>query len=405
MRKRLFDISYLLFCITLVLFIIYGFTGNWPWKLNPYNSYTLQALSWLDGRLDLGQNYSYLELAIYSGKYYVSFPSFPSYVMLPFAFFFGEHTPDGIIAFMVALIGAVYGLKLFWVLRKNNKNAIFWVLFLFVGTNALFVMVNGWVWFFAQNLCFTLSIMTLYYAKRGKGGMALFLWACSVGCRPLQVIYLPVILYILYKEVKEEYPEDDIFAMVKRKYMWVLPTVMIAVSYMLLNYGRFGNIFEFGHNYLPEFIQANHGQFHISYIKENLINLLRLPGISDAGWLEFYQFNGMAFWLVSPIYISYFFYLIRRNVILDKKPKEHLALNWMIPILILIHMIMLMSHKTMGGWHFGNRYINDTLPYVFYGILLLLPEQGHRMKVHYALFTFGLILNVVGTIALYGGWL
>ena len=45
----------------------------------------LQAQSWLEGRLDLGKDYPYLELAVFGGKYYVSFPPFPSYIMFPFA--------------------------------------------------------------------------------------------------------------------------------------------------------------------------------------------------------------------------------------------------------------------------------------------------------------------------------
>ena len=53
------------------------FTGKYPWDSNPFNSFTLQACSWLKGRLDLGENYPWLELAIYEGKYYVSFPPFP----------------------------------------------------------------------------------------------------------------------------------------------------------------------------------------------------------------------------------------------------------------------------------------------------------------------------------------
>ena len=48
---------------------------------SPFNSYTLQALSWLQGRAWVENNPA-LELAIYEGKYYVSFPPLPS-VMCP----------------------------------------------------------------------------------------------------------------------------------------------------------------------------------------------------------------------------------------------------------------------------------------------------------------------------------
>ena len=69
-----------------------------------YNSYSLQADAWLKGRLDLGQDYEWLELAIRDGKYYVSFPPFPSLVMLPLVLIFGTNTPDTCVALLFALL-------------------------------------------------------------------------------------------------------------------------------------------------------------------------------------------------------------------------------------------------------------------------------------------------------------
>lgn len=400
MKKEKIELLGLLFCVSVVLFILYGFTGNWPWEPNLYNSYTLQALSWLEGRLDLGQNYTYLELAVYKGKYFVSFPPFPSYVMLPLAMVFGIETPDGILAFIVALIGAAYAWKLFVEVCKSQKNAFFWSLFLVTGTNVLFVTTNGWVWFLAQNMCFTLSLMALYYGKKGRGGISLFLWACSVGCRPLQVIYLPVLLYIIYEKVKEEYPRENFLQILRRKYKWSFPTLGIAISYMALNYARFGSILEFGHNYLPEFTEAEHGQFHLHYILTNLMHLLRLPKLSDTGKVLFYEFNGTAFWLVSPIFISYGIYYIWN--LFRKKTGYKLGRNQILPLFVIVHLVCIMAHKTMGGWHFGNRYTNDALPYVFFGLAGLVPNEDKTLKFQYGLFLLGILINVVGTIQIYG---
>lgn len=56
------NILVLCLCVTAVFFVAWTFTGQWPWKSQPYNSYILQAQSWLEGRLDLGRDYPYLEL-------------------------------------------------------------------------------------------------------------------------------------------------------------------------------------------------------------------------------------------------------------------------------------------------------------------------------------------------------
>lgn len=41
------NILVLCLCVTAVFFVAWTFTGQWPWKSQPYNSYILQAQSWL----------------------------------------------------------------------------------------------------------------------------------------------------------------------------------------------------------------------------------------------------------------------------------------------------------------------------------------------------------------------
>ena len=48
-----------------------------------YYTYNLQALAWRNGKLCLDQDYPWLELAIYEGKYFVSFPPVPSVPLPP----------------------------------------------------------------------------------------------------------------------------------------------------------------------------------------------------------------------------------------------------------------------------------------------------------------------------------
>ena len=88
----------------------------------PYNSYSLQARSWLEGRLDLkdGADLPWLELAIRDGKYYVSFPPFPSMVLLPFVMIFGVNTPDTLLAFAAAALACFHAVRLAQLLLPEN---------------------------------------------------------------------------------------------------------------------------------------------------------------------------------------------------------------------------------------------------------------------------------------------
>ena len=239
----------------LVLIILQAVTNRWFFIPQPYNSYILQAQSWLEGRLDLGMDYPYLELAIFEGKYFVSFPPFPSFLMLPFIAL-GMTACDGAIALVSAVLGAVFAYRLAAEYTKNGT-AVLLALLVTVGSNWLFTSLTAWVWFIAQNLAFTLTVAALFYAKRGKAGVSFTLWACAVGCRPFQIIYISVILYLLY----QAYKPDTLTNMIKKHILSVIPACGIAVSYMILNYMRFGSIFEFGHNYLPEFMRVETGQF------------------------------------------------------------------------------------------------------------------------------------------------
>lgn len=348
----------------------------------------------------MGKDYPHLELAIYNSKYYVSFPPFPSYIMLPFALIFKNKTPDSWIAILTVLLGAIYSIKLYQSMKKESKQAIFWVVFLFLVTNVLFTSINGWVWFIAQNMSLTLSIMALYYATRGNITLSLLFWACSVGCRPFQIIYFPVLIYILYKKIKSRDNNITIIEIIRKKWFCVIPMMLVALSYMILNYARFGSIIEFGHNYLPEFMRAEQGQFSLKYVLPNLKNLFRLPKVSESGQLDFYNMNGILFLLVSPMFISYFYYIIK-DFLYRKKLTIHIGLF----LLIIIHIFLLICHKTMGGWHFGNRYINDTLPFVFFGILALQSDKKDCIWLHSILCHFGILLNIIGTIAIYNHWI
>ena len=167
--QQTMDLLGVLLIILAVHSVVGAFNGKWPWSGNAYNSYLLQAESWLQGRLDLGQNYEYLELAIFNNKFYVSFPPFPSYVLLPFVAILGRQTPEGWIAFFSMLLGAFYALRIAWKYLGCGAKAVFWTSFLYIGTNVLYITLDAGVWFIAQNFALTLSLMAIFYALENKG--------------------------------------------------------------------------------------------------------------------------------------------------------------------------------------------------------------------------------------------
>ena len=357
--------------------LLAGFAGLWG-EGNPYNSYSLQAVRWLSGHLDLGQNYAHLEIAYYGGKYYISFPPFPSVVLLPFVAIFGTNTPDMLLSLFFAAGSAFFAAKLSLLYGKTEKEAVVWTLLATGGSNLLSVMCTGWVWFMAQTMAFFFLFAALFAAKKGRSTLVFFLWAAAVGCRPFSGMILPVLLYLLHAEGCR-------FS--KKTFLHVLPAACLGFFYAALNVLRFSNPFEFGHNYLPEFIAEP--QFGFGYVWENMKTLFRLPQIQN-GALVFPKFNGFAFFLASPFFLAYFGKLIRQ-----KK-------DWMdgaIFVLFILQLLFFCMHRTMGGWHFGHRYTIDLIPLCFLGTMRLGGKTGKRYLV---LLLLGMLLHVYGFLWIMG---
>ena len=380
----------------IVLWVAASFTGHWATEENPYRSYALQACAWLDGRLDLGKDYPWLELAIYEGKYYVSFPPFPSLVLLPFAAVLGTNTPDHWISLGFSIIGIIYAIRLYRAITGTYEMAERYVLFLFLGNGYLFIALQGgWVWYMAQTMCFTFSLMSLFYAANKHIGRAFAFLACAFGCRPMVVAYIPLILMLGTEK-----------ASVKtwmRKGYRLIPACMIIGFYLMLNAARFDNPFEFGHNHLPEFVRSTEGQFSLNYATKNFKQLFRLPQTGgEHGMMIYDTYDCMAFWLIDPIIVSF---MVTWLYALTRKRKAY-GLNLIIvPATICVHLMIVCCHKTMGGYQFGNRYIVDMLPYVFYGLITYKQGVGKAEWLNNPLFALGFSINLIGTVSTYNHWI
>lgn len=402
-KDKILDIEYgILSLVGLVVFltVMAMLTGLDLLDGNSYNTYALQADSWRQGRLDLFENYSWLELAQYNGKYYCSFPPFPSYVLFPLTFFFGSHTPDGLVLlfFDALAVGCLYKTARFF--QISPQGACFESLFATICTNMVFLLYNPSVWFMAQCMSFALASCSLYMALRGRGGWALLFWSCGVGCRPMQALFLPVLLWILYQKEKVENPGVKGYKLILQKAYWGLPALGIALSYMILNYVRFGNVAEFGHNYLPEFLYE-HQQFSNEYLGKNFHMLTNLPDFDENGRMMIDHFGNLNFlWVNPPILLA----SIALVLACFYKEKNTILTGVLTVLMSAAYLVVTMMHATMGGWHFGNRYSNDILPWIYLPLVMFLGKHPRLIRYQMPFALWGLMFNVVGTVAVYNGW-
>jgi len=391
----------MIFFALMLYLLIYAFGGNFgPTAHNWFNNYSRQAYSWLQGRLDVPYDRPYLEIAFFGDRMYISFPPFPSIVLLPIVFLYGYNTPDHIIVLCITLIALVYAYKIAIKIVKDIKLAMFFTMFLILGTNYLHISLWGAVWYMAQNMAFTLMLISIYYAitdKKWHSYISLFALCASMGCRPFNALYLPVILFLITKR-----ENVGLLAFARKLVLYAIPAILLGSFYMWLNYVRFGSIIEFGHNYLPEFTLDYHGQFHPSRITHNLSMMFFGTDITYAINHGFPHIGRptFAFWLASPIFVSFTAYFIAYLHWWRKESTVDSMLIKVIPFLVLLHMFTFSFHRTLGGRQFGSRYIVDTLPVIFFGLLLIVPKfpRVKHMIINFPLMLFGALINFHGTI-------
>ena len=141
-------------CLALALVLYHSLAGGTLLQSSPYNSYALQAENWLAGRNNIanGENYTWLELAIYQGRYYQSFPPVPAVLMLPFVAAAGEWSaiPGNLIAMGLALLcaGGVYACCMRGGMQPVT--CAFFTLFVSMGSNVFWMSTSDGVWFLAQ---------------------------------------------------------------------------------------------------------------------------------------------------------------------------------------------------------------------------------------------------------------
>lgn len=372
--------------------------GASPLKPSVYNSYTRQAMQWRKGTIALDEDVSYLELAVYEGEYYVSFPPVPTVPVFLLTFIFGENVPDTL---LVQLYGVLSCLLVYVALKRqygNPVHAAIWAFLICFTSSMLPLLDDGAVWFQAQMLAFLLTVAAIERTQKGKMTPALILFALSVGCRPFNILYGPLLIaYGIHRHMRG--------LKIKQIVGELLPGVLIGLSiaalYMLYNYIRFDNLLEFGHSYLPEFSTQGGAQFALWHIPIQIRTFIwGLPFTQSAEGLVFSQF-GFSLFLASPIFICFVLWGI-----LDAVKRRVSLLTAAVFAVWALHTLLLLSHRTVGGFQYGARYFVDCIPYVllylllrrqrFYAVAPTSPVIPQTRWVEYALLAAGLVHNIIG---------
>lgn len=368
------------FCMHLILGT--GFAAS-----SPYNTYTLQAMAWRNGSLHLPHDFPWLELAIYEGNYYVSFPPLPSVVLLPLTFLFGEQTPDNLLVQLYGL-GACLGVYSALKASGMKRPAAALLSYLIpLSSSALPMFVNGAVWYQAQMLALMLTCLSIAAMLKGRPTLSLFVYALSVACRPFNALYGPV-LYMLF--FRRRTPALDFNrASFRRLIPGTALGLAVAAAIGVFNAVRFGNPLEFGHNYLPEFSFQGGIQFSLQHVANNLKTfLLGLP-LEKSGASYSFRAFGYSLLIACPTVT-----LMLARCLRDIIKKQFSLMKGFLLFTMLLHIFLLLLHRTFGGYQLGARYVVDVIPYTI--CYFALSPGGKRWQ---ALCIAALLFSLAFTIA------
>ena len=364
-----------------------------------WDSYTLQAKTWLSGHIELPRDFSWLELAQYNGKFYTSFPTTPTFVNLAFYPFFGGNVPSNLLVKLYTILSFFIA---YFLCKKrfalSDRRSAFWSFFVVFGSNMMFMSMDGGVWFQSQTLSFLLTMTALYYilGKEAKDiHWGLIFFALAIGCRTTQILFAPVFAYYTIMFLLSS--GEPFWRSVKKyAYMLIAPALIMA-GYAIYNYIRFDSFTELGYRYRPEFMRVDQIMFSADYFKKNLANILRLPELShNPTQVRFQTSEGFAFYIANPFIIVYCY---RWLVALIKRQKINIddVLGFACTIL---YVVTLLFFKGLGGWQFGQRYFVDFLPII---LLFVLKNP----KIYWSDAVIGacaVALNVFGALYLFLEW-
>lgn len=366
-RKKDFTPLFLLLAMSCMWMILHALAGGSFAGASGYNTYTLQALAWRSGSLHLPHDYPHLELAIFEGEFYVSFPPLPSVILFPLTFIFGTATPDNLLVKMYAAGGCILMYYAMKQARYSRLSSALFAFFFAFASSCLPMTLNGAVWYHAQVLAFFLITASVCLLAGDHPTSALLCYALSVACRPFHALYAIPLFFIYW--IIEKRANVSLLNTARRLAPGIFAGLCVAAAIGLYNFARFGNPFEFGHNYLPEFSFQGGTQFSVSHVLNHLKTFVwGLPLEKRNGMLAFKQFGYSAF-IACPTLLIMLIWTIR-----DLFKKQMRWEKLIVLFTFFLHFFLLLLHRTFGGYQLGARYTVDLIPYSFL-YLLLTPEK------------------------------
>jgi hypothetical protein len=344
--------------------LLYWWTGPAPVDLD---AFVPLADAFLHGRLHIVEPMPWIEhVDRAGGGWYVPYPPMPAVTVLPFVAVLGPDFDQGYAAAIlgglcVALLWAILGWLGVTPQSRRSLTAAFAIGSVLwwaagIGTSWLFAGVNGVFW----------SFLAIWLAldRRWPVVAGLCLGFAAASRLPIGLT-LPLYL-ALYAglEVKPRLAIPD------RRRLWdagrfLLGLAVPAAAVAFYNVARFGSPFDFGYERIPGVLEEpwySDGILSLSYVPRHLhtIFLRGFDFVDAAPWFR-PNWTGLALTFTTPIY----FWLVNL-----RRRQTFVVVGW---IAIVLALIPIVTHGTVGETQFGYRFSLDVAPilWIMLGMLFV----------------------------------
>lgn len=330
----------------------------------PYQQFTWQAQSFLQGRLDISTVH---DTVFVNGKYYWPQGPFPSLLLMLFQTIFGPFFGQVQMQIILLIVLIFFVYKLARLKGFDFESCIYLTVVFLFGSIAVGLILDPRSWFYAQVVTIVLGLIFLYEFETKRSFLILgLLTAFILATRPTAGLLFLIPLFFLFKEKN-----------IRKKlllFIYLFTPIFISIFILMwLNFIRFGDFFDNGYltNNIGEPLNTirNIGLFSFEHVPTNFyyyflssflpvtqqnIPHLIFPYISYHNW-------GISFFIISPFLIFYSLKTLRLK-------DNYINSLW---VILIVSLILLLSYYAPGWEQFGPRYTADFLP-----ILYLLTLYG-----------------------------
>jgi hypothetical protein len=404
-------------------FVLACFSGPRFLRQSAAPHFVYAAKAWLDGRLDVDpadlpnlEDWACVRASALGkvrcegpprpgDRWYVSFPSFPSLVMLPWVALHGWQFNDT--SFGV-LLGAA-AIALFYALcralslqgesgRKPGEDVLL-ALTLGFGTLFFSCAIRGEVWFLAEVLGVLLTVLYLQAALRAHHPVrAGVLWSMATLTRtPLFFTAMFFVLEVVCPgpdrrtQLREALRSPG--PALRRLGAFAAGAAPLGLLAAWYNWLRFGSPGEFGHRFLyNNRVNADidtHGLFSLAYLPRNLeAAFLKFPEVQLHPFRLVYDPHGLSLFLTMPF------------LVLLLVPRTRPRLHWPLWITVAVTALPGFLYQNTGYMQFGFRFSLDWTPYLV--LLLAVGGWSFRAAGVQLLLGLGFLVNLWGALAFRG---